>query len=527
MARTDKQTFLQGALILILANGFVKIIGAIFKIPLDNLIGADGMGLFTVAYNLYSAMFVLSTAGLPVAVSRMVAEANALGKAREVRLILKISFVVFVGVGAVGSLGMFFGAGAFVRSIPNIRALYAVICVAPSIFFVAVMSVFRGYYQGLSNMIPTAVSQLIEAACKLLLGYGFAFAVLKAGYGVEYAAAGAILGITLGSLFGSVFLICRFKRSKGVLNAYDSHCRTAVDILKNLVRIAVPITVGSAVLSVTNFIDMYVVLGRLQEIGFSETLANTLYGAYSVKAVSLMSMPQTLITALSVSLIPAIASAYATKLHKKAAETSESALRITMLIAVPCAVGIGVMADSILHFLFRSEDEISIAAPLLRMLSPAIVCIALVSVTTAILQAVGKERVAVFSMLAGGVVKLCVNYVLIGMEEINISGAPIGTVLCYLTIAVINLLVLTKTEAAPKRWISLLKPCAAAGMMGIFSYLCRNMIFEMFGNTLTLFITILLSAFVYLGGMLLVRGLYREDIMMLPKGRKIADILHL
>jgi len=524
----QKQTFLQGALILIIANGFVKVIGAIFKIPLDNLIGADGMGLFTVAYNLYSAMFVLSTAGLPVAVSRMVAESNAMGKAREVRLILRISFAVFVGVGAVCAVGMFLGAGAFVRSIPNTRALYAVICAAPAIFFVAVMSVFRGYYQGLSNMIPTAVSQIIEALCKLVLGYGFAYLVLQAGYGVEYAAAGAILGITMGSVFGSIFLVFRYKRTKTVLRDCNTECAGAYAILKKLIGIAVPITLGSAVLSITNFIDMYVVLGRLQTIGFSEMLANTLYGAYSVKAVSLMSMPQTLITALSVSLIPAIASAYATKLKQKAADTSESAMRITLLIAFPCAVGIGVMANPILHFLFHNTDEISIAAPLLRMLSPAIVLIALVSVTNAILQAVGKERVAVFSMLAGGVVKLIVNYTLIGMPEINISGAPIGTVACYLTIAVINFIVLKNhTEVFPKRWFSLLKPGIAAGIMGVFAFICSNILSGMFGDTSVLLLTILLSALLYLVLMLLLRGIYKEDILMLPKGEKIADILHL
>jgi len=528
LARNDKQTFLQGALILLISNAVVKVIGAVFKIPLDNLIGADGMGLFTVAYNLYSAMFVLSTSGLPVAVSRLVAESNARGRTKEVGNILKVSFFAFVSVGLICSLGMFLGAETFVNAVPNTRALKAVVAVSPAIFFVALMSVFRGYYQGLSNMIPTALSQIIEALCKLFLGYGFAYLALDGGYGVEAAAAGAIFGITLGTVFGSLFLIIRFKRLKPVQNIVSNQSRSYTELLKTLVGIAVPITIGSAVLSVTNFIDMFVVLGRLQKIGFSETLANTLYGAYSVKAVSLMSMPQTLITALSVSLIPAVSSSFAAGFHKKAALTSESALRITLLIAFPCAIGIGVMADSILPFLFHNENEISIALPLLRLLSPAIVCIALVSVTTALLQAVGKENAAVFSMLAGGLVKLVINYVLIGIPDINIYGAPIGTVCCYAVIAMLNFIILCrKTTISPKKWISFVKPGVAAAIMGVIAFIVKNMLWHIFENTLVLFVTIIISVLIYAFSLLFLKCLSRDDVLMLPKGKKIADYLHL
>ncbi len=523
-----KQTFLQGALILIAANACVKIIGAIFKIPLDNLIGADGMGLFTVAYNLYSAMFVLSTAGLPVAVSRMVAHSNALGRVKEVRKILRVSFAVFVGVGAVCSVGMFLGAGAFVRSIPNTRALYAVLAVSPAIFFVSLMSVFRGYYQGLSDMVPTAVSQVIEAICKLLLGYGFAFLALRAGYGVEIAAAGAILGISIGSVLGSIYLIWRFKHYKLDTTNGTNLCQSASSLLKCLVSIAIPITLSSAILSITNFIDMYVVLGRLQDIGFREELANMLYGTYSVKAVSLMSMPQTLITALAVSLIPAISASFAKRNISKASEITESALRITLLIALPCAFGIGVMSDNILSFLFHNADEVSIAAPLLRLLSPSVVFVALVTVTNAILQAVGMEKIAVLSMLAGGAVKLIVNYTLIGIEDINISGAPIGTTACYFAITLINIIILiSKTNVAPKNWRSFAKPLIAAALMGLIAFALRGYLTNIFGNTLVLFTVILVSVFVYLALLIVFGAIHKEDMMMLPKGEKIVKILRL
>ena len=181
MAKEKKQSFLQGALVLVIANALIKVIGAIFKIPLDNLIGADGMGLFLVAYYLYNMMFVLSTAGLPVAVSRMVAEANALGKYTEVKRIFRVALILFMIIGAIGTGVMVIFAQPLVNMIGNSRAYYPVLAIAPSIFFVTIVSAIRGYFQGLSNMVPTAVSQVIEAACKLGIGYCAALWAIRSG----------------------------------------------------------------------------------------------------------------------------------------------------------------------------------------------------------------------------------------------------------------------------------------------------------------------------------------------------------
>jgi len=523
---SEKQSFLQGAFVLVVANALIKGIGAIFKIPLTNLVGEDGMGYFTVAYNLYSAMFVLSTAGLPVAVSRMVAESNALGKNTEVRRILSVSFSVFVGVGALASLAMFFGAQLFAESVKNSNAYYAVLAISPAVFFVSIMSVFRGYYQGLSNMYPTAISQVIEALSKLFLGFAFAWACLKAGYPVEIAAAGAIAGITIGTVLGAVYLVLRQKRVKDAvrLSAYNPESRSSGQLV-----IAIPITIGSAVLSLTNFIDMYVVLGRLQFIGYTEEQANSIYGAYSSMAVSLMTLPQTLIVALSISLIPAISAANARKNYARAASVSESALRITSIIAFPCAVGLFLLSKPILGLLFpRVPNGVAIATPLLRELALSVVFISLVSVTNAILQAVGKEKIAVLSMFIGGVVKLVTNYTLIGMPSVNISGAPIGTTLCYGTIAIINLIFLMRSTAvAPKKWGTLLKPALAAAIMGLVVWVFDQYLSPVIGERLGVLVNICISVAVYGAALLLVRGIYREDIVLLPKGERIAKILHL
>ncbi len=528
MAKEKKQSFLQGALVLVIANALVKVIGAIFKIPLDNLIGADGMGLFLVAYYLYNMMFVLSTAGLPVAVSRMVAESNALGKGAEVKKIVRVALGMFLTIGAACSIAMFIGARFYVESVQNTRAFYSVLAIAPAVFFVAIMSVYRGYYQGISNMYPTAISQVIEALSKLLLGYTFAYLLLKSGYGVEIAAAGAIAGVTLGTVFGALYLAVKKHRNKETLPSYNSECRSASELAKKLITIAIPITIGSAVLSVTNLIDTGVVMTRLQSIGFSENEANVLYGLYSNKAVSLMTMPQTLITAFTVSLIPVIAGSNAKKDYVKASKTADSALRCTCMIALPCAVGLGTLAWPILNLLFTNTDEVNLAAPLLRMLSPAVVFVAIVSVTNAIMQAAGKERLTVVSMLVGCVVKLTCNYILVGTPSINISGAPIGTLCCYASIAIMNLVILfTKTSIAPKNWASLIKPLLSAAIMGVCTYFAYGLLETVVGAKLGVCVAIVIAVIVYFGLMVLIKGIYKEDVLMLPKGEKIAKLLRL
>jgi len=528
VTKEKKQSFLQGALVLVIANALIKVIGAIFKIPLDNLIGADGMGLFLVAYYLYNMMFVLSTAGLPVAVSRMVAESNALGKGNEVKKIVRVAMTMFLTIGAVCSVAMFFGANLYVESVQNSRAFYSVLAISPAVFFVAIMSVYRGYYQGISNMYPTAISQVIEALSKLLLGYTFAYVLLKMGYGVEIAAAGAIAGVTIGTMLGALYLFIKKRRAREVLPNYNTECRSAKELAKKLITIAIPITIGSAVLSVTNLIDTGVVMTRLQSIGFSENEANIMYGLYSNKAVSLMTMPQTLIVAFTVSLIPAIASAYAKKDFTKASKTADSAIRCTMMIAFPCAVGLGVLAWPILNLLFTNTDEVNLAAPLLRMLAPAVVFVALVSVTNSIMQAAGKERLTVVSMLVGCVVKLTCNYILVGTPTINISGAPIGTLCCYASIAIMNLIILfTKTSIAPKNWKSLLKPMLCAAVMGVCAFFSYELLEGIVGAKLGVIAAIGFAVVVYFGLMVLIKGINKDDVLMLPKGAKIAKLLRL
>lgn len=528
MQKVQKQTFLEGALIMAVANIVVKVIGAFFKIPLKNLIGSDGMGMFYGAYNIYSALVVMSTAGLPVAISRMVAESNAKGRGREVERILSVSFGLLLGLGLFSAVLMAAAAKPLMEYQRNPDAFYSVLVLAPAVFFVALMSVYRGYCQGLANMVPTAISQLIEAFCKLVFGYGFAILALRLGYDVKIAAAGAIMGVTLGTVFGAIYMSIRHRKVRETVDFsdMDTEARPKKELFWTLIKIAVPITIGAAVMSLTNLIDNFVVMRRLQDIGYAAPRTVSMYGAYSSMSVALMTLPQTLIVGMTVSLIPAIAAAYGRKDYMQARRNTESAVRLTGILTFPCAVGLYVLAWPLLNLLFTAD--VDFAAPLLKELAFAFVCVSLVSVTNALLQAAGKERLPVISMTIGGVVKLVTNYILIGIPSIAINGAPIGTICCYATIAIINIVfVYKKTELGPRQWWQLWKPLAAALVMGVFAHFAYPALAGMLGARLGVCVVLLGCIVLYFLMLWVIGGFNREDILMLPKGKKLARLLRL
>ncbi|MBQ7625199.1 MAG: polysaccharide biosynthesis protein, partial [Clostridia bacterium] len=543
MKRNKSESFLQSTMVLMAASIIVKIIGALFSIPLTNLYGADGNGIFTVAYYIYTAMFIISTAGLPVAVSKMVAEAKALGRIKETKRIGKVALVSFAAIGLFFTLVMIFGVDFFMALAKSNMARKAVLAVAPTIFFICIVSAIRGYYQGLSNMIPTAVSQVIEALGKLVFGLFLAYYLMHKGYGLETVVAGAIGGVTIGTVLSAIYIFeVRLKDARadrldpGVSESGD--CRPSGEIFKKLIKIAVPITIGSSVLSVTNLIDTFVVLARLQEgCNLTDVAANHLYGAYGM-SVKFFNLPQTVIVGIGVSVIPAIAAALAKREEDNARLFTESAFRLTGLLAFPCAIGLAVLSKPILSlFYYRQQSDAAEAAPLLVLLGPAVFFVAMVSVTNAVLQASGNIWLPVFSMTLGGLIKLTTNYFLVGTPGINISGAPIGTCLCYGTITVLNLIFIRNKRIRFSLLRVFLKPLTAAAVMGAFAFfiysplsalitgLSGSLLSGFLRQALTLAVTLFASAVLYCLMLIALKALPKEDVLMLPKGEKIAKIL--
>ncbi len=522
MQEKKTASFISGAAILMAANLLVKLIGLAFKVPLTYLIGEEGMGHFSDAYTMYTWMFVLATAGLPVAVSKMVSESMALGRAREVRRILRVSLLFLVLLGLVGTAILFFGATRLSAWIGNPLAAPGIRAIAPAMLFVAMMSAFRGFFQGQQNMVPTAVSEVSEAVGKLVFGYGLAFLFLAGG--VEMGAAGAVGGVSLGALLGflSLALLFFFTRKQIFASGQkNGQARSASELFRRLILIAIPITIGASVFSLTSVIDMAMIKRNLVSAGFSQAEAVRLWGSYSGYAVPIFNMPPTLLTAISISLVPAIASAFVSGQKSRARGSAESAIRITTLFALPCSAGISLLATPILGLIYHNTN----ASSMLTILGWAIVFVSLVQVTNAILQSVGKVYVPVLHMVLGGIVKILINFFLVSNPAVHINGAPVGTIVCYALILLLNLIAIYKVlRVRFSIGDMLLRPLFSTLIMGGVVLLLYSLTAP-FGRLVSVLVPIAGGAFIYGVMLLCVRAIREEDVLLLPKGEALLGLL--
>ena len=535
--QTGKQkqnTMFGGVAILAVGIAIVKLIGALFKIPLFNVLGESGATDFNNAYAIYSVLLTISTAGLPVALSKTVSEANTLGRINQKQKVFRVALTAFLTMGLVSFGVMWFGADRLAAMMNNSHAAPGIMALAPAVVCVGCLSAFRGYAQGHMNMTPTAVSQIIEALCKLFLGLGLAAIVMQGGFAfvpqgerTSYAAAGAITGVTVGTVLALVYMTGNYLRARSRAGQVgtdrpDSSGR----IFGSLMRIAVPITLSTSLVPIINVLDNSLVLGQLQDaLGMTEEASRALYGNYAV-AVSLHNLPGSFMTAFTAAIIPAVSAALARRDGGGAARITGSVLRITALLAMPMGVGLMVMAEPIMRLLYPGYD-VTITGPLLSVAGLAAICVCLVLVSNSVLQAYGHVNVPIVTTLIGGGVKVLSNYHLVAIPEINIHGAPMGLLLCYAVTLVLNLVLLRRTADGIGRYLSMFgKPLAASVVMGGAAWAVYGLGVGLLGNTLALMAAIGVAAAVYLVLVLALRAVSRDDVMLMPKGEKIAKILH-
>lgn len=526
---TKKQNFLQGAAILAAGVALVKIIGFLGKIPLFNILGGDGYGHYNVAYSVYNVMLTIATAGLPVAVSKLVAEANARGRAQETRKIVRIAMTIFVLLGAVCSVGMYAFAGNLAEFMKSPNSIYAIQAIAPTVFFMTVMSALRGYYQGIANMYPTAISQIVEALGKVILGVAISWYLLNKGYSYEIVAAGAVIGMTVGTVAAMLFLVARKMFGRGELTGTVTETRVSGAIAKSILAIAIPVTIGSGLLAFTNFIDSVLVLRRLQTAaGFAQEQAVWLYGSYGL-AQTMFNFPSSFIVPFAVSVVPAVAAAMTRGDRVGASRTIETAIRLTSILALPAAAGLSVLAWPILNLLFSAKpDEVAAASTPLTIFGIAVFFNCVVLLTNSVLQSIGKARIPVYTMLVGSVVKITANWFLVGTPSININGAPIGTCLCFFTITALNLVMIAReVKPAPNLLRMFGRPLVATVIMAAAAWAVNGLLTTVVSAKIAVLGAICTALAVYLLLVILMRLLTREDLLLLPKGEKIARILRI
>ena len=528
---SGQKRFFSGMLLLTFSNILIKAVGLLFKIPLTNLIGETGMGYFNSAYTIYAWFYMLTTAGLSVAVSMIVSEYRAKANAKQIKIVLRTVMLLFFAIGLAGTAIMVIGAEKFAEFIRADEAAVCIAAIAPSLLFSFLSSALRGYFQGYQIMFPTAVSQIMEACGKLLIGIFIAKYTLSLGMETSEVAACALLGIAVGIAAGFLFLCgAKFffneKKYDKEYTQLDDEPQTVLSggkVAVRLIKIAVPITISSSVMSLTKILDTLIMTDRLMAFGYTNEEAIKIYGNYTSLAVPMFNLPPVLIYAITYSVVPLITASITRREYDEAKSYMHSSIKLTSLIAMPCTIGMGVLSYQILS-LFFAKELVDNGAGMLTVLAPSIFFVCMLAITNAILQANGCEQKPIISMLAGAAVKLVSSYLLIPV--LGRYGSPVGTFLCYATIVVMNMHFVAKYAGVVPNTVDVyVKPLAAGVLCGAVAVAVSHFLSGILGLTLSTVAAILAAAVVYVAGILVTKCLAKSDIMIIPKGEKIYEFL--
>lgn len=547
------QSFQHGAFILLISAVLVKIIGALFKIPLgsDICLGDLGFGYFSSAYDLFLPIYTLAMAGLPVAVARVVAEHSSVGRYKDVRSVFRVTSRLYLITGLAGFAVMLILTYPFVKlTDPTGQTVYSIAAIAPAMLFCCFISAYRGYYEGMRNMYPTAVSEVIEAMGKLIFGFGFAYAAMRVTANPAYGAAAAMLGITFGAAAAALYLymyhkICGDRISAEMLE-HSPHAGDTRDTAKTIVLIAVPVVLASLSNNIASLIDVSMVKWQLSSLmdthadllrsmyaqsinSYNDTassiltdseLPTLLYGVRG-KAYTLYNLVPTFASVLGVSAVPVLASSWQKKNSLEIRRNVNSILKMTALIAFPAGIGLMAMGKPIMSLIYTSTASAQIGGPILRIFGAAAVFAGLAVPMSAMLQAVGRQKTVLINVVIGAAVKIAVNYFTVSVPQINIMGASCGTLACFAVIAILNFITLVKhTGFVPDIINIFIKPLISALICGGVAF----GISVLFSGRAATVIAVISAASVYILFLAVLRTFEDDDILSLPKGDKLLKI---
>ena len=426
MEKTSKTTFVAGAAILAFAGVLCKVIGVLIRMWAYDIIGEEGMVYYEVVFPFYSWLLIISSSGIPTAISRMVSERFSMGDYAGARRVFRQALLLLAVIGLFTTAVLYFGASFFANYALHKDDTYTLsfTTLAPALFFVSCMCAYRGYLQGAQHMTGTGLSQLTEQVVKCVVGLMLAARWIARG--PEYGAAGLLIGITVSELVALAVVIVFRVKNRRLYMPLDAS-RTPADVapvIPELLKIAVPITLGASIIPITSMLDVKMIfacMGRYME----EAAVNQRYVALSTNVRSLINLPASLTTALAMSIVPAIAAARSMKDSEAMHRFAGLGLKLSMAIGMPCAVGLYVLGGPIIQMLFHSiqPDSLEIATQIMHYASVSVVFISLVQTMTGALQGLGRQQWPVWGLLIGGVLKVITNYILLSIPGVNILGA--------------------------------------------------------------------------------------------------------
>ena len=474
LSNTQK-SIVSGMTVLSLVGLICKIVGALYRIPLAWLIGDEGMGTYQLVFPTYNMLLTISSAGLPVAISRMVSFSLAKDDPRNAKRIFKMALWMLTALGFLTMMLMIVMSPSLAQRSGDPSTQPGFVAIAPALLLVCMMSALRGFMQGQQNMVPTAISQLIEQVGKVFVALPLAWFGMR--ISVAYAAAGVLLGTSIaeGAALFYMYLIYRKRNASfACLPQKEGEQPMRPGMLAGkLLSLSIPITLGACIVPIAGFIDSGTMLNRLMYAGIPYEEALGLYGRYSGYVITLINVPTALAVAIAMSLVPSISSAMARGDGKQMRRQSALGLRLSFVVGLPCSIGMSMLSEQLLDLIyqFSTSEALRVTGELLSLSSLTIVLFTVVQSTSGILQGLRKQRIPMYTLMAGVVVKVILNYVLIGRAEIHIYGAPIASLACYTISMVPNLYYVHKYTGMKQEWMNLIgRPAAATAGMAVGLY---------------------------------------------------------
>ncbi|MBQ1817947.1 MAG: polysaccharide biosynthesis protein [Clostridia bacterium] len=566
----NKKSFIKGAAILGIAGLIVKIIGAFYRIPLTNILQRgefDGMIYYATAYPYYSWLLVISSAGFPTAISKLVSERVALGDRKGATAVFKTAFRLLLMIGIVTTVLLFAGSKVIARLADVEKSEYAIMALAPSLLVVSVMCAYRGYLQGLQMMTGTALSQITEQVGKLIASYSLALLFVKLYPGrPELWAMGTLIGISISEVLGLAVIWLVYRRNRRKLPSYKLEDmvvpkKSLQRIGRSLLAIAIPITIGASIMPITGIADTIFIkrllLQRYTALGYEAALADTMAGdgfvALRSYVTPLINMPAVLTLALSMSLVPAIAPMMAARDRRGVRKVGATGVKLAMLIGAPCAAGLFVLGGPIMAMLYnkvgqsvgpegkylisgfigqilnmRPGQDISIytlAGGIMQISAIGVLFLSLVQTLTGVIQGMGKQRVPVYFLIAGGALKVVSMIVLMKFTQLGVLGAAVSTVLCYVVAGIGDTWYMLTHAGIRLNWFDTFgKPLLSALVMGVAVYFAYGLVYRMGHPTAATLGSVAVGVVVYCACLFVLRAFNKDDLSFMPASKKLARL---
>lgn len=520
---SNKQSTTKGFAILTAAGFMVKFLSLLYVPFLAKILGDRGIGVYSSAYNIFIYVYILTNAGIPVAISKMVSELIAVGNYKDAVRTFKIARFLLLILGMSMSILMLIFVVPIASVTESSTAKLAIMALAPTVLLSSVLSAYRGYFQGRGNMTPTAVSQVLEQIANTIFSLAFAAYFIK--YGIAEGAAGGTIGTSVGALVAVIYMIHFYKKNKvfRVPKGYkqlDIKRYTTKKIIKKLLGVAIPMTICLGIQQSGLLIDLWLVKSRMIASGMTKVQADVLWGVL-FKYTTLINVPIAIISSLAITILPSISSLMALRDKKAVRNKINYAFRLCFLVAVPCAVGLAVLANPIVNLLQYGSS----VGKLLIYGSVVIILMAVVSIQTSILQGIGKVYLVTIYAIFGLIGKIITNYIFVAIPSINVIGAIMANGVSFAILLILNYIAINKELRIR---ISLtkhaIKPLIASAVMGIvaktmygsFNFVLSFVREGFFANAFGILIAMTLAMVTYFFVLVLIGGITKEDLEVLP-----------